>query len=296
MAGGGELPFLKWLRDTDRPPGHVKVPVGDDGAVLEIGGDRIVVVADAIAEGAHFEPGTAPELVGRKALAVNLSDLAAMGAEPVAAVATAALPRGFDLARVQAMTRGMRELGERFGCPLVGGDTVAHGGGVVLSVTALGSVGERGAVTRAGARVGDVVLVTGTLGGSIKGRHLTFEPRIAEARKLVALGPPTGMIDVSDGLFLDLARVCDASGGLGFRLDADRIPVSAEAADLADACTGGEDFELLATADPAVAAGILAGWDLPTAITAIGEITAAGFVMVRDGIEQEVEARGFSHE
>jgi len=164
-----------------------------------------------------------------------------------------------------------------------------------VSVTALGRVSAGGAVTRRGARVGDLVLVTGALGGSRAGRHLTFTPRLAESRRLVELGPPSAMIDVSDGLLLDLARVCEASGALGFRLSAEQIPISDDACDLEDACTSGEDFELLVTAPRSVAERLTSGWDLETRLTKIGEITASGYMMTMDGEERAVEPRGYCH-
>ena len=112
MAGGGELPFLRWLQASDTGAEQVDLSIGDDGAVVRIDGARIVVVADALAAGTHFDADAEPRSVGRKALAVNLSDLAAMGADPVCAVATAALPRGFDLARAQEMTIDVSVLDE----------------------------------------------------------------------------------------------------------------------------------------------------------------------------------------
>lgn len=293
MPPADELDFLRWLEETDRPDPSVAVPVGDDAAVVRLGGASVVIAADAIAEGSHFLESDDPRLVGRKALAVNLSDLAAMGAEPVCAVATAALPRGFDLLRAQAMTDGMRALGATHSCPLVGGDTVTHDGGAVLSVTVLGRPMGAAAVLRAGAKPGDVIMITGAIGGSRHGRHLTFDPRLPEARYLVEATSRLAMIDVSDGLLLDLARL---TRGLGFRLDAGRIPLHPDASDLDTALEEGEDFELLCAVDAADVARLGAGWAFDATLTAIGQVTETGSILVVDGTEHTVEPRGFRHE
>jgi len=292
MAPDDELTFLRWLEETDRPDGRLDVPLGDDGAVWRLDGDqRLVLAADALCEGSHFDSGTDPALVGRKALAVNLSDLAAMGARPICALATCALPRGFDLAQAQAMTDGMRRLGELFGCPIVGGDTVTHDGGVVLSVTAIGVPEPGGPITRCGAESGHHIAVTGALGGSRSGRHLTFLPRLSESRSLLELGPPSAMIDVSDGLLIDLHRIADSSG-TGFRLDADRVPRHPDGGSPLD---DGEDFELLFTAPPHVMESIQGAWDHPCGLTMIGEILEVDRILKIGGSEEPAPRKGFRH-
>ncbi|MAG56900.1 MAG: thiamine-monophosphate kinase [Planctomycetes bacterium] len=298
MAADDELTFLRWLARSDRPHDRLVVPIGDDGAVWRLDGeDRLVLAADALCEGSHFTADTAPHLVGRKALAVNLSDLAAMGARPQCALATAALPRGFDGERARAVTEGMRDLAAVWDCPLVGGDTVTHDGGLVLSVSVVGTLMTGEPITRTGssvARPGDLIAVTGRLGGSGGGRHLTFTPRLRESARLVELGPPDAMIDVSDGLLLDLYRL-DTAARFGFRLDLDAIPVHDDA-DLDGALSDGEDFELLFTAPADVMTRILDGWDLETSVTVIGEIATGGGVLVRDGREEPAPPLGFRHE
>jgi thiamine-monophosphate kinase len=295
MAVDDEISFLRWLRETDREGARFQVGLGDDACVLSVDGASIVVAADALAEGSHFEPDADPWLVGRKALAVNLSDLAAMGAEPLAALVTAAFPRGFDGARARRITEGMRALGAETDCPLVGGDTITHDGHLVLSVTILGRLLPGGPITRGGASAGDRIGITGAIGGSSHGRHLTFEPRLSESRRLLALGPPSAMIDVSDGLLLDLHRIADASD-LGFRLDADRIPIHPDASDDEAALGDGEDFELLFCAPPEVMTRILGGWDLPVPVTDIGVMTAPGSrTMLRGQRLEEAPVRGYRH-
>ena len=152
----GERGFLEWLQATERSHDALTVPIGDDAAVWRMpSGEELVLAADAIAEGTHFTRADDPELVGRKGLAVNLSDLAAMGARPVCALATCALPHGFDDELPRRIMGGLRALAARYACPVVGGDTISHEGGVVLSVSVIGVPLPGGPVTRAGARPGD---------------------------------------------------------------------------------------------------------------------------------------------
>lgn len=296
---GGEEGFIAWLRESAESAPSLVVPLGDDAAVWSRPEGAIVLAADVIAEGTHFDAGTRPELIGRKALAVNLSDLAAMAARPLCALATCALPSPFAAELPRRVTAGMREVAHAFQCPLVGGDTVTHGGGIVLSVTVMGTPVPGGPVRRDGARPDDVLAVTGALGGSRTERHLTFTPRLAEATWLAENGPPTAMMDVSDGLLIDLHRLATASG-CGFRLEADRVPVHADArrlpGDPRDHALGdGEDFELLLSAPPHVMERLQADWNLETPLTVIGEITDHARTLVREGRETEAPVRGYEH-
>ena len=282
-----ELEFHRWLRGRAEVGTGVDVSIGDDGAVCALPeGTRMVLVADAIAEGSHFLSDDAPELVGRKALARNLSDIAAMGATPLYALATAALPRGCPDDVPRRITTGMLELAREFGVRLVGGDTVSHDGKTVLSVTVVGSVAPGAAVLRSGARPGDVVVVTGRLGGSFPHRHLRFTPRVVEARSLVALGPPSAMMDLSDGMALDLRRLCEASG-VGADIEAARIPVHPDVAAgpeaIRHALEDGEDYELLFTIGPDAWESVRASWPHEVPLTAVGRITAGALRLVSEG-------------
>jgi thiamine-monophosphate kinase len=298
----GEEAFLERLYAARDEADDLVVPVGDDAAVFRAPpGTEIVVAADAIAAGTHFAADAPPELIGRKALAVNLSDFAAMGATPRHAFATACLPRGFAGAYADALTAGLRSLASRHGVLLSGGDTTTHAGALCLSVTVVGFVAAGRAVRRDGARPGDVLAVTGPLGGSLPfGRHLTFEPRLPESRALVELGPPSAMMDVSDGLLLDLGRLCRRSG-VAAVVDAERVPIHDDARraggdPLDRALADGEDFELLFAAPPAAFARIVARWPFATPPRAIGEIRAGtGISLRRAGVEAPVEPRGYEH-
>jgi thiamine-monophosphate kinase len=301
-GGSGEEAFLERLIASRPSAPDLLVPIGDDAAVFRPPpGFDIVVAADAIAEGSHFFPDTAPEAIGRKALAVNLSDFAAMGALPRFAFATASLPRGFRAEYADRITAGLRALADEFGVILAGGDTITHDGPCGISVTVAGYVEPGGAIRRDGARPGDLIVVTGPLGGSLPfGRHLTFRPQVALGRRLREAGPPSAMMDLSDGLGLDLARLCRRSG-VGARLEAERIPVHDDARraggdPLARALSDGEDFELLFTVAPEVWKRLLPRLEGFPHPTVVGEILdAPGIRLLRNGVEAPLEPRGHVH-
>ena len=284
-------------------PSSVELAAGDDMAVVRVGGERILAAIDAVVEGRHFRPGTDPRLVGRKALLRNLSDVAAMAAKPLACLASVTLPRAAPQSLADGLLAGLRAAAAEHVCPLVGGDTSLHAGDapLTLSVAILATPGLAGGrfVTRRGARVGDLVAVTGDLGGSLAadggGRHLDFPPRLAEA---IELGSLLGerlhaMIDVSDGLGVDAAHLVEHDESLAIEIDADAIPVRAGAS-LEQAIGDGDDFELLFTCEGAPPSA-LAG----TPVHAIGRVVdrAGGpRVRLRRG-EQivDIAERGFEH-
>jgi thiamine-monophosphate kinase len=203
---------------------------GDDCAVLDLGlPDRwLLFKTDAVVEGVHFETTVEPQRVGHKALARALSDVAAMGGVPSSAVVTLGLPAGCDPARIEAVYAGLNALARRHGVAIVGGETTANPGGLLISVALLGWVEKGRAALRSGARAGDALFVTGELGGSRAGRHLDFQPRLAEGRWLCAQFAVHAMIDLSDGLAGDLRHILRASG-VGAELLAEALPVSAAA-------------------------------------------------------------------
>ncbi len=281
-----ELELVRWL--TENLPAHplLRIGIGDDAAVLRWPTDGdLVVTTDAVTDEVDFILAeTDPRLVGHKALGINLSDLAAMAAEPVAAVVSLVLPRkgcgGLDAEGLAIeLYRGMLGLAEQFNVAIAGGDTNTWDGPLAISITAFGRVTERGPLTRSGAKPGDHLLVTGALGGSILGRHLRVEPRIREALLLYASYELSAGMDISDGLALDASRLAAASGcGIALRLD--QIPVSADAVRLAacdratpleHALGDGEDFELLLTAPPEAAEQIVRDQPLDVPVTIVGE-------------------------
>ncbi len=285
---------------------QVVVGPGHDCAVVRSGasGEGLVLLkVDQLIEGRHFRPATPVDLIARKAMARPVSDIAAAGGAPTAALAGAILPEGFGDG--DALFDAMSGWAERFGCPLVGGDIATggrHDGGapLVLSVTVMGLPhAKRGPVLRSGARPRDAVYVTGALGGSLEratglGRHLLFEPRVIEARWLCdTLGPDLhAMMDVSDGLGRDGARLAAASG-VRVRLDAGSIPRAAGVAGWRRAVGDGEDYELLFAAPPGVP-GLCPRTG--TAVTRIGTVeSGAGCVAVENGREIDVSAMGWEH-
>ena len=275
----------------------VVVGAGDDCAVLDFGlPDRLLLFkTDAVVEGIHFTAATEPQKIGRKALARCLSDIAAMAGTPGAALVTIALPRNFDPGFVEEVYAGMNELARRHGVAIVGGETTTNPGGMLLSVALLGFVPRGKGVLRSGAKAGDAIFVTGELGGSLSGKHLEFEPRLAEARWLAQHFQVHAMIDISDGLAGDLRHILTASR-VGAELRSPSIPISREARlaakagsaakpALLAALTDGEDFELLFTVTARDAVPLLDAWrkQFPQVpLTCIGKIREGDGVIIRD--------------
>lgn len=251
-----EAEFIAWLQERIPPHRYLRLGPGDDAALVSQPGSNTIVTVDMISEGVDFDlRTTAPARVGRKALAVNLSDIAAMAARPTAAVVALSLPKANALPLAKRLYEGLLPLAEQFDTPIAGGDLQTWDGPLVISITVLGQPGPRGPLLRSGARPGDAIVVTGSLGGSILGKHLDFLPRIEEAALLHEKYELHAGMDMSDGLSLDLWRMCQASG-CGAAIDFDLIPVSEAARQLSDqrqdgitplvhALGDGEDFELL---------------------------------------------------
>jgi thiamine-monophosphate kinase len=252
-----ERDFVSWICRRLPANRRLLVGAGDDAAILRLTADaNVVATTDMLMDGVDFElTKHEPERIGRKALAVNISDLAAMAAAPVGALISVALPRQGGQQLGQRLLEGMLPLAAEFDCPIAGGDTNSWDGPLVISVTALGEVPPERRWRRSGARPGDAILVTGQFGGSILGRQFDFQPRLREALWLAENATIHAAIDVSDGLSLDLSRVCEASG-CGAVLDLSRVPIASAAEQLAiqrddrftvldHALGDGEDFELI---------------------------------------------------
>jgi len=274
----------------------VVVGSGDDCAVLDLGvPDRLVLFkTDAVVEGIHFTPDTPPARVGHKALARCLSDIAAMAGTPTAALVTLGLPPRFEVAYIETIYAGMSELARRHGVAIVGGETTTNPERVWISIALLGWAAKGKSPLRSGAKAGDAIFVTGELGGSLAGKHLDFEPRLAEARWLVEHVAVHAMIDLSDGLAGDLRHVLKASG-VGAELLAAAIPISHAAKrasreghphkpPLLAALTDGEDFELLFTVASPDAVPLLDAWKLQfpsLPLRCIGKVTAEPTITIR---------------
>jgi thiamine-monophosphate kinase len=233
------------------------VGIGDDAAVLRgPDGALLLFASDMIVEGVHFRRrSVSPQRIGWKALASNVSDIAAMGGTPLWAVASVGLPPLTPVAFADGITDGLSGCARRFGVSLVGGDTV-RAPKVVVDVAILGTVEPRRLTLRSGARVGDALFVTGRLGGSYRsGRHARFLPRLREAHELLRLVKVRAMMDLSDGLASDLWQM-SRSSRVTLRVEASRIPVARDAGSLYHALMDGEDFELLFAVRPGEAARV----------------------------------------
>jgi thiamine-monophosphate kinase len=268
----GEFEFIHWIRSQQTPSDLVKIGVGDDLAVLNWPkGDLVLVGCDQVLDGVHFDSKVhSPRAIGKKAMNRNLSDCAAMAALPAAAVATVALPSGVGEEYAKELYLGMKEAGDVFDCPIVGGDTASWPGKLAITVSILGRSGGIMPITRGGAVPDQRIYVTGPLGGSLLGRHMTFVPQVQTARTLATTRTIGAMIDLSDGLSRDLPHICRQSG-VGAVLLEERIPVHEDAiamrrdghSPLDHALHDGEDYELLFTTNdvvPSELPGILIGW------------------------------------
>lgn len=306
-----ELELIRRL--TRALPGNdaVVVGAGDDCAVLDAGApDRwLLFKTDAVVRGVHFTDEAPPEKVGHKALGRCLSDVAAMGGTPSAALVTIGLPPDFDPAWVEGVYAGLSALGRRHAVAVVGGETTASPAQTWISVALVGFVPRGRAVLRSGAQPGDAVFVTGELGGSLAGKHLEFEPRLDEARWLVEHFSIHAMIDLSDGLATDLRHLLQASG-VGAELLKSAIPISRAARErarrgdtakpaLAAALTDGEDFELLFTVASRDAVRLLDAWKKrfpELRLSCIGKIVAGHTLTLRDRHgAQALDLHGYVH-
>ena len=309
-----EFGFIEAIRRSFADlPSNAFEGIGDDCAVLPIGGgESLLFTADLLTEGVHFlRRATSARELGGKALAVNLSDVAAMGARPVATLLSIALPADAAGAWAEEFMEGYRALSARHGVALVGGDTTRSEGGITVNVTAIGRCADRCIKRRSAARAGDVVFVGGELGASgaglrdlLAGRcdtplaamHRNPQPQVDEGVWLGRREEVHAMMDLSDGLASDLGHIL-ALSGVGAAIDTERIPVAA-GADLRTAACGGEDYKLLLTAAAAEADRLSAAFRdrFGAPLYPIGRIEAEGGLRwLRDGAPVALDWQGFSH-
>lgn len=279
-----ELDFIAALRTLPLHPGAQDLR--DDAAVIEIGGEALVLTHDAIAEGVHYRAGTDPADIAWKLVAVNLSDLAAKAAEPIGVLIGATLVEG-----AERFVQGLREVLDAYGVKLLGGDTISHSGPATFGCTAVGRATVRPVPARMGARAGDALYVTGTIGAAMLGfeagdgaAYLRPRPRLAEG---MALGPQVhAMMDVSDGLLLDARRMAEASGCTA-AIDLEAIPFAQGVTDRLAAASWGDDYELLFAAPDGV--------KLPVPATRIGTmLQKAAQPLLLDG-KSPPERLGYEH-
>jgi thiamine-monophosphate kinase len=323
LADLGEFGFIGTIAARVTSHGGVTVGIGDDAAVtLPTPGMALLTTADLLAEGVHFRRDwTDPYSLGRKSLAVNLSDIAAMGGIPRHALLSLAVPADMPVEFLDGFVAGFLDQADRFGVALIGGDTSASLGGLFINVTLMGEQVPEKVITRGGARVGDLICVSGTLGDSAFGlealgrgdaltgtlrRHLDPEPRVVLGQGLAAAAIPTAMIDISDGLLADLGHLLRLSGR-GGRLRLADLPLSG---DVRQGCCrygtdphrfclgGGEDYELLFTLHPSrLAEARTLGDACSVPLTVVGEIVAEPGVYVEGlrGERYETMRAGYDH-
>ncbi len=325
----GEFGLIHRIRQIQRRLPTATSPVilgiGDDAAAIRPSpGHLLLVTTDLIAEHVDFERRWAPfEAVGYRALAAAASDIAAMGGRARYYLAALGLPRDMNVRDVEALYRGMARLARPAGLRLIGGDTSASRSGLILNVIVIGEARPARLVARAGARPGDLLYVTGTLGDAAAGLALLKaggrlsqdpsliagflypRPRLREGRLLATQRLATAMIDVSDGLAQDLGHLCEESG-VGAEVVASDVPLSTAVRRAADrarrdpltwALRGGEDYELLFTARPANETRVRrAAKSHGLAVTHIGRITRRGLIMIdRRGRRRRLAAQGYEH-
>ena len=327
---GGEFGFIDRIRATyaGAKDDALALPLGDDAAVLNIpAGRQVVVTTDGLIEGIHFRREWSDFYsIGWKAAAVNLSDIAAMGADPAFAFVSLAVPPDETVEGLERLYDGLSDCLNRYGARLAGGDTSRTPGGLAITVTLLGTIPQGQALTRSGAKVGDVLLVTGTLGDAAAGlalldapggpkagkaasatmqAHRRPQPRVVAARAARETGLVHAAMDLSDGLAGDAAKLCAASG-VGAVLNAAALPLSPALQAAAEhlgrpaldfALSGGEDFELLLAAAPGDAEALRAAVVATgTSLTVIGEVVRTGFrIAGLDGRDLPSDASGWDH-
>src|SRR3990167_2120236 len=293
-----ERDYIRYLRGFHNKPKGVLVGIGDDAAVIKLPRkDLYVLTTDMLLEGTHFclkgdkgrlvgaglslrLPKATIADVGRKAMACNISDVAAMGCRATLALVAISFPVFTKMGLARRLFQSMRQTALEYGVSIIGGDTISGEGPLCICITLLGRAEGLRPITRSGARPGDAILVTGSLGGSILGRHLSFQPRMKEALYLNKNYNLHSMIDISDGLSLDLGHIMEESNMGALLLDED-IPISRDARRLSretglsplhHALTDGEDYELLFTLDPREAERLLKKNPLKVPVTLIGYI------------------------
>jgi thiamine-monophosphate kinase len=318
--------IARYFRPLAKHPGAFGL--GDDAAAITPpAGCDLVLTTDGVIAGVHFFPDDPPDGIGRKALRMNLSDLAAKGAKPIGFLLALALPAGTDEAWLAAFAQGLGEDAERYGCPLFGGDTDRTPGPAAISITAFGAVPHGKMVRRSTAKAGDHVVVTGTIGDSAlglklrRGRSLAARWRLTEAMSThltqryllpeprntlseAVLHHASAAMDVSDGLAGDLAKLCRASS-VAAEIDVARVPhsdavraaVFVEPALIETALTGGDDYEIVATVAPEkLAAFQAAAQAAGVAVSEIGRVkTGEGARFIQDGKTLAFARPSFSH-
>lgn len=299
--------FLKWLQSHIGVSEEVVLGPTDDAALVDFeSGEHAVLSTDMLMDGVDFVCSDHDlALVGRKCMAVNLSDIAAMGAKPKYALVSLSIPYSWSAADTQKLMEGILGIARNYGAHVVGGDTNRWKHPLAVSITAIGTVAVGEAWCRQGARVGDRLVVTGPCGGSILGKHLEFSPRIPEADWLSQKTGVHAAIDVSDGLAWDTFQLATASG-VGVVLNQEDIPITPAARDLAresektplhHALNDGEDFEIVMAINPKSFLSISRDWPFEQPLIDFGEVVENPGFWIRqtDGSLVNCDPGGYEH-
>jgi len=292
-----ELNFIKYLTRSQKKPKSAVVGIGDDTAVLKYtSGKYLLYASDMVIEGSHFRKGTDPYCIGWKAAACNISDCAAMGGVPKYITISAGVPAKGGLRTLKRIIDGASDVCKKFGAAVIGGDT-NKSDRIVVDVSVIGEVEKNRLVTRSGAKVNDLIFITGPLGLG-REKHLSFMPRVKEARFLTSNFSTNSMIDVSDGLYIDLSRICERSG-VGSRIYRSYIRPGKQNGNFEDV-NYGEDFELLFTLSVNEAKKLMKlapkhGFYDFTLIGEIAEKSSGSVIVMPDGKIKDMKPEGYEH-
>ena len=295
-----EAEFIRWLKATLPQQSRTQAGIGDDCSTMDLAPDLTpVITTDALVDQVHFDiRSQSLRVIGRKSLAVNLSDIAAMGAAPVYAVVSLISPRNFKLSDLQELYTGILTVAEESGTLIIGGDFNSYDGPLIVSITAIGTVPRADIKYRFTTQVHDRIFVTGPLGRSLTGHHLTFTPRLTEGSILAAHPEVHAVTDITDGLVVDLDTIL--TGDLGAVIQASSIPCRHPSednqSDISHALYDGEDFELLFTVCSDAEIGSLTD-ALPVDIYEIGVVNKNNKIQLQlqDGTTQTLRIRGYEH-
>jgi len=304
----GEFSFIQWIRERQKRRKDVIVGIGDDCAAINVSSYKLcLITTDMLVDGTHFDLGKCTVRdVGRKAIACSISDVAAMGCQATVAVVSICFPDHTTEKFAQELYKGIWSIADKYDIEIAGGDIISGHSPLCINVTMLGRDEGLKPVRRSGARVGDMILVTGTLGGSLLGKHLRFEPRLKEGLILNKNFTIHAMIDISDGLTADLNHILEESR-VGAILYEDQIPVSEAAVKMAEksentplyhALSDGEDYELLFTLSKGQAKKAMASHFFDRGmISCIGEITRGRGIQMKflDGKTRRIKPQGYEH-
>lgn len=303
-----EFSFIDWIRKNQKK--HKKdivIGIGDDCASIKINDDILyLVTTDMLVEGTHFDlKKNTPGEIGRKSIACSISDIAAMGCSAEYAVVSICFPHETKTKYAKELFLGIKKMAEVYKISIIGGDIVSNKKILIINVAMFGKNEGLNPITRSGAKVGDVIMVTGTLGGSILGKHITFKPRLKEGMLLNKKFNINSMIDISDGLAADLNHILEESG-VGAVLYEDYLPISTDAKKMArktgfsalyHALHDGEDYELLFTISDKESKKLLAYKSFPVRLSIIGHIKKSKGIKLRDSNSKlkEILPIGYKH-